>query len=247
MREELSDLRDVATRHAERQRRPLWPVLWQEPGVWALARFRVAQWLWRQDLRGLARWWAGRTRRATGIDLHPAARIGRRCLLLGPGIVVGELAVVGDDTTLDVGVMVLSGGLTPASLALRDDVPGPGRGHPSVGNRVRLEAGVLVVGDVFVGDDVTVQAGAVVTRDVPDGRVVLSPPCRVVAPGARPGEPAALAVGALARRLASLEESLQVLAFQVRRPGPGTPDSRPPAPYGPVPEVEALLDASGVE
>jgi serine O-acetyltransferase len=245
MREELADVQAVAARHAERQRRPVGAVLWQEPGVWALARHRLAHWLWRQDFRALARWWAGRTRRATGIDVHPAARIGRRCLLLGPGIVVGELAVIGDDATIDAGVMLVSGGITPASLAVRDEEPRPGRGHPSVGNRVRLGVGAVVVGDVFVGDEVVVEAGAVVTRDVADGHVVLSPPCRVVGSGQPRREPDARAVGALARRLASLEEHLQILAFHVRRPGPGGPDARPPAPYGPIPEVEALLEAAG--
>lgn len=182
----------------------------------------------------------------TGVEIHPAARVGRRCLLLGSGIVVGELAMLGDDCVLHAGVVLTSGGLTPLELARSDAALLPGRGHPSIGNRVRLEAGVLVAGDVFVGNDAVLQVGAVVTRDVPDAAVALGPPCRLMPQADLHADPEVRAIRDMANRLLALEEQVQVLAFQLKRQGGPSWEPRNAATYGPITAVDRLVDSSGL-
>ncbi len=249
-----ADLVATAERHAERQRRPVPEIAMLEPGLHALARYRLANALWLAGWRNLARFLAGWTRRATGFDLHPGARIGARCLLLaGGGVVVGEAVVIGDDCLIEPGVMLVTGGLAmpEADLAVLAGLPaglGAQRSHPTVGRRVVLEAGALLVGDVFLGDDVRVLAGAVVTRDVPDGGIALGSPGRVLTrPQARP-DPDARAIQALAERLYKLEEQVQIVSFAAQRQtGAHEPwRTRNPEAYGPIPAVEELIDGAGI-
>lgn len=247
------DLVETAGRHAQRQHREVWEIALLEPGLHALARHRVAHALWRRGWRNLALFLAGWTRRATGFDLHPGARIGARCLLLaGGGVVVGETAVIGDDCLVEPGVMLLSGGLAvpavdPALAGLPGGL-GAQRVHPTVGRRVVLEAGALLVGDVYLGDDVRVLAGAVVTRDVPDGGVAVGSPGRVLPKAQVKPDPDARAVQALAERLYKLEEQVQVVAFAAQRQT-GVQDpwrTRQPDVYGPIKAVEELIDGAGI-
>ena len=249
-----NDLVATAERHAERQRRPVREIALLEPGLHALARHRVAHGLWEAGWRNLARWLSGWTRRATGFEIHPGARIGARCLMLaGGGVVIGETAVVGDDCLIEPGVMLLSGGLAvpEADVAALAGLP-PGLGahrvHPTVGRRAVLEAGALLVGDVYLGDDVRVLAGAVVTRDVPDGGVVVGSPGRVLAKAQVRPDPDARAVQALAERLYKLEEQLQIVSFAAQRqPGAHEPwRTRSPDVYGPIQAVEELIDGAGI-
>lgn len=249
-----ADLVATAERHAERQRRPVAEIALLEPGLQALARFRVANALWLAGWRNLARFLAGWTRRATGFDLHPGARIGARCLLLaGGGVVVGETAVIGDDCLIEPGVMLLSGGLAvpDAEVAALAGLP-PGLGaqriHPTVGRRVVLEAGALLVGDVFLGDDVRVHAGAVVTRDVPDRGIAVGSPGRVLLGARSRPDPDARAIQALAERLYKLEEQVQIVSFAAQRQtGAHEPwRTRSPDAYGPIAAVEELIDGAGI-
>lgn len=228
------DLRDTARRHAERRGGGALEAALLEPGLVALAWFRFAHWLHERRLTLFARLASQQARRHTGIWLHPGARIGRRCLLLdGGAIALDDGVVLGDDCEVAPGTLVLA----------------TGGGAPRLGDRVVLEPGCRVVGGVFVGHDVRVAAGAVVSRDVPDGAVAVGVPGRVVAPEAGPLDPDARAIAATAERLYHLEEQLQVLAFSLGAQRGGLAEqwrTRQPKEYGPIAAVEALVDGAGI-
>ncbi|TNM69357.1 serine O-acetyltransferase [Streptomyces sp. NP160] len=163
-------------------------VVLTSPGLHALWAHRVAHALWRRGGSGrlparlLAHW----ARRRTGVEVHPAARLGRRIVIdHGMGVVVGETAVVGDDVLLYHGTTL--GGRVSGLQGEQQ-----GRRHPTVGDRVVLGAGATVLGAVRVGHDARVGAGAVVLVDVPDGATAVGVPARVLLarPGGQPQEPA---------------------------------------------------------
>ncbi|HET8989644.1 MAG TPA: serine O-acetyltransferase [Acidimicrobiales bacterium] len=138
------------------------------PGVHALWAHRVAHTLHpRHPL--LARVLAAVARVLTGVDIHPAAEIGRRVFIdHAVGVVIGETAVVGDDATLFHGVTL--GGLGRTA----------GRRHPVVGARVLIGAGATLLGPITVGDDALIGANSVVLADVPAGATAVGSPARVV-------------------------------------------------------------------
>ena len=127
------------------------------PGLHALWAHRAAHAMWHASprLRLPARVLATVARAVTGVEIHPAARIGRRVVIdHGMGVVIGQTAIVGDDVLMYHGV----------TLGGRD--ARPGRRHPQVGDRVLLGAGATLLGPIVVGDDARIGAGAIVTRDV---------------------------------------------------------------------------------
>jgi serine O-acetyltransferase len=125
------------------------------PGVHAIWGYRIANFLWRRGLKMLARIYANGVRTATGIEIHPGAKIGRRFFIdHGMGVVIGETTVVGDDV-----------------MAYHDVTLGArtfenGKRHPSIGNNVIIGAGARVLGNITIGDGVRISANSVVTRDV---------------------------------------------------------------------------------
>ncbi|MEP7763272.1 serine O-acetyltransferase EpsC [Sanguibacter sp. 25GB23B1] len=139
------------------------------PGVHALWAHRLAHRMWRHPgLRLPARLLSQATRAATGIEIHPAATIGRRLFIdHGMGVVIGETAVVGDDVTLFHGTTLGGRSMTH------------GKRHPTLGDRVVVGAGAKVLGAVWVGDDAQIGANAVVVKDVPAGEVAVGVPAKV--------------------------------------------------------------------
>ncbi len=144
------------------------------PGVHAVWAHRAAHWLWnrRQRFAGravsqAARWW-------TGIEIHPAARIGPGLFIdHGMGVVIGETAEVGEDVTLYHGVTL---GGTSLERTKR---------HPTVRDRVMIGAGARVLGPVEVGEGSRIGANAVVVRSVPANSVVVGVPGQALVPGRR--------------------------------------------------------------
>lgn len=132
------------------------------PGVQALALHRLAHWLWQRGFKLLARWLSSVNRFFTGIEIHPAAVIGRDLFIdHGMGVVIGETAAIGDNVTIYQGVTL--GGVATAKV----------KRHPTIGDNVVIGAGAIVLGAVTIGADSKIGAGAVVLSDVPDAQTVV--------------------------------------------------------------------------
>ena len=158
---------------AYRQRDPAarsWvTVLLCYPGLHAVLWHRMAHGLWRRRLHLLARFTSHLGRFLTGIEIHPAAQIGRRLIIdHGMGVVIGETAEVGDDVYLYHQVTL---GGTSSEL---------GKRHPTVGNGVIIGAGAKVLGNILIGDGARVGANAVVVQPVAPGVTVVGIPARRV-------------------------------------------------------------------
>ncbi|NDB07926.1 MAG: serine O-acetyltransferase [Actinobacteria bacterium] len=130
-------------------------VLLSYPGVHAVWGYRIAHFLWKIKLKLFARIYSNWIRAVTGIEIHPAAKIGRRFFIdHGMGVVIGETAVVGDD------VMIYH----DVTLGARSQ--DRGKRHPTIGSNVTIGAGARVLGPVMIGDGVRIGANAVVTKDL---------------------------------------------------------------------------------
>ena len=140
-------------------------VMMLSPGLHAIWAHRIHHWLWRRGHRFIARLGAQTTRTLTGVEIHPAARIGRRVFIdHGMGVVIGETAEVGDD------VLVYHG------VTLGGQRPQPGKRHPTIGCGVTIGAGAAVLGPITIGAYSTIGAGAVVTRSFPAGTTIVGVP-----------------------------------------------------------------------
>jgi serine O-acetyltransferase len=151
--------------------RSRWEVLTCYPGVHALMWHRaVTHPLWSSGLRWLARWLSHWSRFWTGIEIHPGATIGRRVFIdHGMGIVIGETAEIGDDSTLYHGVTL--GGTSWNK----------GKRHPTLKAGVVVGAGAKILGPIVVGEGAKIGSNAVVVRDVPPGATAVGIPARIQA------------------------------------------------------------------
>ncbi len=177
-RELCDDVR--AMRARDPASRSVLDVLLFAPGMHALWRHRFEHFLLTHRFRLLARLLAHRTRRRTGVEIHPGAWIGRRVVIdHGMGVVIGETAVVGNDVLLYSGVVL---GATARHHGVR---------HPTVEDGVILGAQAIVLGPVRVGKGAKIGAGAVVRRNVRPGEVI----CAVSRVSATAPEPEVQPVG----------------------------------------------------
>ncbi|KQM65600.1 serine acetyltransferase [Sphingomonas sp. Leaf17] len=149
------------------------------PGLWALGWHRVANRLFRARLFFLARVVNHFSRALTAIDIHPGATIGRNFFIDHGFVVIGETAQIGDNVTIY--QCVTLGGTSP------DNGVG-GKRHPTLEDGSIIGSGAQVLGPITVGKRARVGANAVVTRDVPEGAVMVGIPARptVVDGGATP-------------------------------------------------------------
>ena len=144
-------------------------VLLTYPGLHAVWLYRLAHTLHRHDFSLTARVLSHLTRWLTGVEIHPGATIGKRLFIdHGMGTVVGETADIGDDVLLYHGVTL--GG---------DDMR-PCKRHPTLEDGVTIGANATLIGDITIGEDATVGAGAVVVDDVPPETTVVGNPARPV-------------------------------------------------------------------
>jgi serine O-acetyltransferase len=154
--------RDPAARNA-------FEVVLTTPGLHALWNHRVAHFLWNNGLKTLSRVWAYWGRSITGVEIHPAAQVGRRLVIdHGMGVVIGETAIIGDDVLIYHGV------------TLGSKTGEHGKRHPTIGNSVVIGANAIVLGNITVKDGARVGAASVVTHDVPAGVTVVGNPARAI-------------------------------------------------------------------
>ena len=145
------------------------------PGVHALWAHRAAHKLWRSGHKFAARALSQAARNVTGIEIHPAARIGDRFFIdHGMGVVIGETAEVGDD------VLVFHG-VTLGGVSMN-----PGKRHPTIGNNVQIGAGAKVLGPVTVEDNAKIGANAVLVKNLPADHVGVGVPARARDPRTDP-------------------------------------------------------------
>jgi serine O-acetyltransferase len=139
------------------------------PGFRAVRMHRRAHFFYTHGMKLLARMTSEWCRFRTGVDIHPAAVVGKRLFIdHGNGVVVGETSVIGDDVTIYQGATLGGTG---------KDV---GKRHPTIGDHVTIAAGASVLGPLSVGTHAKVGAGAVVLKNVPPFSTVVGVPGHVV-------------------------------------------------------------------
>jgi serine O-acetyltransferase len=140
------------------------------PGVHAIWLYRPAHWLWRRGFWTAARFLSHIGRFFTGIEIHPAAKLGPGLFIdHGMGVVIGETAIIGDNCHLLQGVTL---GGTSTRRAKR---------HPTLVKNVTVGAGAKVIGDVTIGENAKIGAGSVVVTNVPPNATVVGVPGHIVA------------------------------------------------------------------
>ncbi|WP_131668890.1 serine O-acetyltransferase [Psychrobacter pygoscelis] len=154
--------RDPAARHTAE-------VLLTYPGIHALILHRGAHYLWQHDQKFIARAISYGARSLTGIEIHPAAEIGKRFFIdHGMGVVIGETAKIGDDVTLYHGVTL--GGVSWNE----------GKRHPTLEDGVVVGAGAKVLGPFTVGKNAKIGSNAVVVKPVPAGATMVGSAARMI-------------------------------------------------------------------
>lgn len=139
------------------------------PGLHAKWNHVPEHWLWEHGHRSLARVLSQLTRHITGVEIHPAAQIGKHFFIdHAMGVVIGETAIVGDNCVLYQGVTL--GGTGNET----------GKRHPTLGNNVLIGAGTKVLGPVYIGDNARIGAGSVVLKNLPANCTAVGVPAEVV-------------------------------------------------------------------
>ncbi|MCH2163110.1 MAG: serine O-acetyltransferase [Marinovum sp.] len=138
-------------------------------GFQAIQAYRVGHWLWLEGRRDMAYFVQMRVSEVFGIDIHPAARIGKGIMIdHAHSIVIGETAVVGDNVSMLHSVTLGGTGKEEEDR------------HPKIGNGVLIGAGAKVLGNIRIGDCSRVAAGSVVLTEVPSCKTVAGVPAKIV-------------------------------------------------------------------
>jgi serine O-acetyltransferase len=209
--------RDIqAVRDRDPAARSTLEVLLCYPGVHALACHRFAHAIWRRGWKIPARFLSHIARFFTGIEIHPAAKLGPGLFIdHGMGVVIGETAEVGENVTLLQGV-------TLGGTSLKRE-----KRHPTLGDNVVVGAGAKIIGAFKIGDGSRIGAGSVVVREVPTNSVVVGVPGRVTyRDGQRVAggidldqtdlpDPVSKAIEQLVERIRALEDELETVKKKV--------------------------------
>jgi len=144
-------------------------VLLLYPGLRATLSHKRANYFYRNDMKFIARWISQRSRKKTGIEIHPGATIGKRLVIdHGMGVVIGETAEIGNDVLIYQGVTLGGTG--------KDT----GKRHPTIGNNVLIGSGAKILGPFKVGDNCRIASNAVVLKEVPPNSTAVGVPARIV-------------------------------------------------------------------
>jgi len=142
------------------------------PGVWAVAWYRVAHRLYNSNFKRLARIIMGINQILTNIDIHPAATIGKRVFIdHGTGVVIGETAIIEDDVLIYQGVTL--GGVSLIH----------GKRHPTIRKGAVIGAGAKILGNIEIGEHSKIGANSVVVKAVPDNATAIGIPAHVIEKG----------------------------------------------------------------
>jgi serine O-acetyltransferase len=146
----------------------LQPILFFK-GYQAVQAYRIGHWLWQAGRIDLSYFVQMRVSEVFGVDIHPAARVGKGIMIdHAHSIVIGETAVVGDNVSM------------LHSVTLGGTGKEDGDRHPKIGDGVLIGAGAKVLGNIHVGHCSRIAAGSVVLEDVPPNSTVAGVPARVV-------------------------------------------------------------------
>lgn len=138
-------------------------------GFQAVQAYRVGNWLWQQGRKDLAYFVQMRVSEMFGVDIHPAARIGKGIMIdHAHSIVIGETAVVGDNVSMLHSVTLGGTGKEEEDR------------HPKIGDGVLIGAGAKVLGNIKVGCCSRIAAGSVVLQEVPPATTVAGVPAKIV-------------------------------------------------------------------
>jgi serine O-acetyltransferase len=144
-------------------------LIFNYPGVWAIIHYRIANKLYKNNFKVIARIISGIAQFFTSIDIHPAATIGRRVFIdHGFGVVIGETSVIGNDVLIY--QQVTLGGVSLSK----------GKRHPTIGNNCVIGGGAKILGNITIGDDCKIGANSVVIKDVPACSTAVGVPARVL-------------------------------------------------------------------
>ena len=189
------------------------------PGVHALIAYRFNHWLWGLGMKFIARSLSQIARWVTGIEIHPAAIIGKRFFIdHGMGVVIGETSEVGDNVFVYQGVTL--GGLATKK----------GKRHPTISDDVVIGAGAKVLGPIKIGCNTKIGSGSVVLQNVPEYSTVIGVPGRVVFSGISSEmededgpesfpDPVARAIECMLDRLPEMEKEIRRLKETLKENG----------------------------
>ena len=190
------------------------------PGLHAVWLHRGAHWFWNRGLLLIGRFISHLNRFLTGIEIHPAARLGPGLFIdHGMGVVIGETSEVGENVTIYQGVTL--GG---TSLERK-------KRHPTIGNNVIIGGGAKILGPFMVGDNSKIGSGSVVVKEIPPNSVVVGVPGRVIYRDGKKvtdmdfdwtnlPDPVAQALQCLVDRVHDLEKELEELKGRVPQDAP---------------------------
>lgn len=158
----------LAAKEKDPAARSSFEVILLYPGLQAIVFHRIAHLLYKLKIPIFPRLVSQFSRHITGIEIHPAARIGKGFFIdHGMGVVIGETAIVGDNVLLYQGVTL--GGTGKEK----------GKRHPTLGNNIVVGAGAKILGNITVGDNSYIGANAVVIKDVPFNSTIVGVPGRI--------------------------------------------------------------------
>ena len=202
-------------------------VLFLYPGVHALIAYRVTHLLWGMGLKFIARGLSQLARLITGIEVHPAAIIGKRLFIdHGMGVVIGETSEIGNNVFIYQGVTL--GGLATKT----------GKRHPTIFDNVVIGAGAKILGPIKIGCNTKIGSGSVVLQDVPEYSTVIGVPGRVVFSGISSEmeddegpesfpDTVARAIECMLDRIPEMEKEIRQLKETLNKNGIVLPDSFP--------------------
>ena len=144
-------------------------IIFNYPGVWAIINHRVANRLYINGFKKLARIYSGISQFLTNIDIHPASTIGRRVFIdHGIGVVIGETTIIEED-------VLIYQGVTLGGVSLNK-----GKRHPTVRANSVIGSGAKVLGNITIGVSSKIGANSVVISDVPDYTTAVGIPAKII-------------------------------------------------------------------